>query len=55
MGYDWPVKKGFVDLPIRLKGNSKPPSSNSLSLFGAQNKDLSTASQTLQTKVKLHL
>ena len=34
MRRDWPVKKAFVDLPIRMKGNSKPISGNSLSLWG---------------------
>ena len=33
---DWPVKKAIVDLPIRLKGNSKRTSGFSLR---AQNKD----------------
>ena len=53
--HDWPFKKAIVDLPIRLKGNWKPTSSNSLSLLGAQNKDLSTASQMLLTMVRLWL
>ena len=40
--HDWPVKKAIVDLPIRMKGNSKRISSNSLSSgpLGAQNNDL---------------
>ena len=38
--HDWPVKKAIVDLPIRIKGNRERTSSNSLSLLGAQNKDL---------------
>ena len=29
--HDWPVKNAIVDLPIRLKGNSKRSSGNSLS------------------------
>ena len=37
---DWPVRKSIVDLPIRLKGNSKRISGNSLSPLGDQNKDL---------------
>ena len=46
--HDWPVKKAVVDLPIRLKGDLKRTSGNSLSPFGAQNKDLgAAASQTL--------
>ena len=46
--HDWPVKKAVVDLPIRLKGDLKRTSGNSLSPFGAQNKDLGVAaSQTL--------
>ena len=31
---DWPLKKAIVDLPIRLKGNSKRTSGNSLTLLG---------------------
>ena len=53
--HDWPIKKDIVDLPIRLKGNWKPISSNSLSLLGAQSKDLGTASQMLLTRVRLWL
>ena len=34
--HDWPVKKAIVDLPIRLKGNLKRISGNSLSLLGAR-------------------
>ena len=55
MRHDWPAKKAFVDLPIKMKGNSKHTSGNSLTPFGAQNKNISAASQTLLTKVKLHL
>ena len=51
--YDWPVEKATVHLPIRLKGNSKRISGNSLSPLEAQNKDMGTASQTLPTAVKL--
>ena len=39
--HDWPIKKAIVNLPNRLKGN--------LSLLGAQDKDISTALQTLLT------
>ena len=53
--HDWPVKKGIVDLPIRMKGNSKRISGNSLSPLRAQNKDLGVASRTLLTEVKLRL
>ena len=49
------LKKAIVDLPIRLKGNLKRISGNLLSSLGAQTKDLSTASQTLLTGVKLPL
>ena len=38
-----------------MKGNSKRPSGNSLSMLGAQNKHLGAALQTLLTKVKLRL
>ena len=53
--HDWPVKKAIVDLPIRLKGNSKRTSGNSLSPLGAQNKHFGAASQTLLTGVRLRL
>ena len=56
MCHDRPVKKPLVvDLPIRLKGNSKRTSSNSLNLLRAKNKDIGTASQTSLTGVKLPL
>ena len=47
--------KSIIDLPIRLKGNSKRISGNSLSPLGAQNKDLGATSQTLLNGVKLRL
>ena len=52
---DWPVKKTTVNLPIRLKGNSKRTPGNSLNPLGAQNKDIGTGSQMLLTEVKLCL
>ena len=55
MHHDWPVKKSIVILPIRLKGNLKRNSSNLLSPLGTQNKDISTALQTLLTGVRSHL
>ena len=55
MCHDWPVKKAIVDLPIRMKRNSKHSSGSLLSLLRAQNKDLGTALQTTLTRVKLHL
>ena len=45
--YDLSVAKALVDLPIRLKGNSKCISSNVV----AQNKDIGAALQTLLTRV----
>ena len=51
---DWPVKKAVVDLPIRMKGNSKRTSGNSLNPLEAQNKDLD-ASQTSLIGVKFRL
>ena len=52
--HNWPVKEATVDLPIRLKGNLKRPSGNSLSPLGAQKEDFGAASQTLSlTGVKL--
>ena len=50
--HDWPAQKAIVDLPIRMKGNSKLISGNSLSPLGAQNKDVGAGSQTLLTEVK---
>ena len=41
---DWPVKKAIVDLPIRLKGNSKCTFDNLLSPLVTQKKDLDSAS-----------
>ena len=38
--HDWPVKNVMVDLPIKMKGNSKRSSYNPLSSLGVQNKDL---------------
>ena len=38
--HDWPLKKAIVDLPIRLKGNSKRTSGNSFCLLGSQKTDL---------------
>ena len=57
MHHDWPVRKAIVDLPIRMKGNSKHTFINSLSLGGTQNKnkDHNAALQMLLTKVKLFL
>ena len=53
--HDWPVEDALVYLPIRLKGNLKRTSSSSLSLLGAQTRDISAASQILLTRVRLHL
>ena len=50
--HDWPVKKAIVDLLMRLKGNSKCISGNSLSPLGARNNNFGAASQTLLTGVK---
>ena len=41
------LKKAIVNLPIRIKGNSKRTSGNLV----AQNKDMGSASQTLQTRL----
>ena len=40
MHHDWHVKKAIVDLPIRLKENSKHISGNLLSPMGTQKKDI---------------
>ena len=53
--HDWPVKKATVDLPIKMMGNSKRFSGNSLSPLGAHNKDIGSSLQTLLTEVKLPL
>ena len=54
--HDWSVKKGMVDLPISLKGNSKRISGNSWSPSAARNRDLGAAAlQKLLTGVKLRL
>ena len=52
--HDWPVNKAIINLPIRLKGNLKRISSNSLSPL-AQNKDIGTASQKLLNGVRWRL
>ena len=38
--HDWPLKKAIVCLQIKMKGNWKLTSGNSLSLLGAQNKNM---------------
>ena len=53
--HDWPVEKAIVDLPMRLKENSKRVSGNSSSPLAAQNKDYGASSQTLLTEVELRL
>ena len=50
--HDWPVKNAIVDLLMRLKGNSKCISGNSLSPLGPRNKNFGAASQALVTGVK---
>ena len=49
------VTNAIVDLHIKMKGNSECTFGNLLSLLGAQNKHICTASQMLLTKVKLRL
>ena len=51
MCHDLPVKNAIVNLPIKMKGNSKHTSGNFLSLLGTQNKDISVALQMSLTKV----
>ena len=55
MRHDWLVTNTIVELPIKMKENSKLSSSNSSSPLGAQNKDKGAALQMLPTQVKLHL
>ena len=47
------LKKAIVRLANSIKGNSKRTSGNSSSPLGALNKNLSAASQTLLTGVRL--
>ena len=47
--------KAIVSSPIRLKGNSKRISGNSLSPGRAENRDIGAASKTLLTGVRLRL
>ena len=53
--HNWTVKNAMVDLPMKLNENSKRSSGNSLSWLGAQDKDISTALQTLLIEIKLRL
>ena len=53
--HDWPVKNAMVDLPIKMKENSKRSSGNSLSPLEPQNKDIGTALQTLLMEIELRL
>ena len=53
--HDRPVISGIVDLPIKLKGNSKRISSNSSSPLRTQNEKIGVASKTLLTRVTLPL
>ena len=50
-----PVEEVIVDVPIRMKENSKRTSCNSLGPLGPQNKNIGASSQTLLTEVKLRL
>ena len=52
---DWPVEKAIVDLSIRMKGDLKRTTGNSLSPLVTQNKDIGAVSQTLLAEVKLRL
>ena len=54
MRHDRPVKKNIIKLLIRMKGNSKRTTGNSLNPSGAQNKDLDATSQTLLTELRLN-
>ena len=49
--HDWSVKKGIVEIQIRLKGNSKRTSGNSLNPLGVRDKGIGAASQTLLTGI----
>ena len=43
MLHDWPVKKAIVDLSMKMKGNLKRTSGDSLSSLGAENRDFGAA------------
>ena len=51
--HDWLVKKAIVGLPIRMKGDTKCTSGNSLSPLDAQKKGLGAALQTLLGMVSI--
>ena len=53
--HDWPVKNAIVDLSVKMEGNSKCISGNSLSPLWAQNKDTGAALKKVLTEVKLRL
>ena len=54
--HDWPVQKAIVDLPVRLKGNSKRPSGISLSPLDAQSRTgISALPRRRHLLVKLRL
>ena len=46
MSYDWPVKNAIVDLPSKMKGNSKCSES-----VEGRNKDIGPASQSLRFRL----
>ena len=52
MYHGWSFKNPIVNLPIKMKGNSKYTSGKLLSPLGAQNEDISAALQMSLTKVK---
>ena len=54
IGFGAPWKALWI-FPIRIKGNSKRISGNSLNPLEAQNKELGVASQTLLTEAELSL
>ena len=50
--HDWPVKNAVVDLPIKMKGNSKRTFGYSLTPLGAKNKDIGAASQANRLRTR---
>lgn len=54
LGHDWPVEKAITDLPMRMKGNAKRTSGNSLSPFGGPEQGFQHCLADV-TEVKLHL
>ena len=53
--HDWSIKKAIVNLPIKLKVNSRRTSGDSLSPLRAQNKDKGAAFKTVGLRLRRRL